>query len=235
MNQIFQIICQPKPEVSRTVAQEIADIIQTQALNGNYVCLGLPTGRTPYSIYEELVAITNQRNLKWDNVKCFALDEYLDSQPEDTFHAYLEKNLYSKVPIPKENCFTPADCDDYDSLIAEWGGLNLTILGVGGNGHIAFNEPGTSENSWTHCVWLTQETIQANKSLFKDPDKSPSRAVTMGIATIVASRKIRLVAFGENKKDVLHRALKNEIDSSLPVSYLQKHSNLKVYTDFNLD
>lgn len=235
MNQVFQSFCHPKEEVCQTVAQEIADIIGTQAVFGSHVCLGLPTGRTPYLIYENLVRIANKRKLQWDAVKCFALDEYIDSEPEDTFHAYLDKNLYSKVPIPKENCFNPAECDDYDGLIAKWGGLNLTILGVGGNGHIAFNEPGTSENSWTHCVWLTDETLQANKSLFKNPEKMPSRAVTMGISTIIASRKIRLVAFGENKKSVLHQAFRNEIDSALPVSYLQKHSNLKVYTDFNLD
>ncbi len=233
--QTFQTICLPKEEASLKVAHEIAFLIENQALDEDYVCLGLPTGRTPYLIYEELARISNERNFKWERVKCFALDEYLDSDSEDTFHAYLYKNLYSKVSIPSENCFNPAECDDYDGLIAMHGGLDLTILGVGGNGHIAFNEPGTSENSWTHCVWLTDETLKANKSLFKNPEKMPSKAVTMGVATIVASRKIKLVAFGENKKQVLKEALKEKITSNLPVSYLQKHSNLEVYTDFSLD
>lgn len=231
----FKKICQPKEDASRKVAHQIAHLIENQDQDEDFVCLGLPTGRTPQLIYEELVRLSNEHNFKWQRVKCFALDEYIDSDPEDTFHAYLDKNLYSKVSIPKQNCFNPAECDDYDGLIASHGGLDLTILGVGGNGHIAFNEPGTSEDSWTHCVWLTNETLQANKSLFKNPEKMPSKAVTMGIATIVASRIIKLVAFGESKKQVLQNALKEKITSDLPVSYLQKHSNLEVYTDFSLD
>lgn len=234
-SQKYQSICLPKDEASRQVAHQIAQVIENQAQDEDYVCLGLPTGRTPYLIYEELVRLANEGSFNWQRVKCFALDEYVDSQAEDSFHAYLDKNLYSKVSIPSKNCFNPAECDDYDGLIASHGGLDLTILGVGGNGHIAFNEPGTSADSWTHCVWLTDETLEANKSLFKDPNKMPSRAVTMGVATIFASRKIKLVAFGENKKRVLQNALKEKITSDLPVSYLQKHSNLEVYTDFSLD
>ena len=113
--QTFQTICLPKEEASLKVAHEIAFLIENQALDEDYVCLGLPTGRTPYLIYEELARISNERNFKWERVKCFALDEYLDSDSEDTFHAYLYKNLYSKVSIPSKNCFNKENESDHRS------------------------------------------------------------------------------------------------------------------------
>jgi glucosamine-6-phosphate deaminase len=123
--------------------------------------------------------------------------------------------------------------DDYDGLIASEGGLDLTLLGIGTNGHIAFNEPGTPLNSWTHSILLTESTRKANQSYFDESTSVPYRAVTMGIQTILSSKKLILIVSGEKKRAILERALLGEVDRNIPASYLSLHPHVTVLTDFD--
>lgn len=149
------------------------------------------------------------------------------------FSHYLNQHLYQHTNLPRTSQFNPRDHDNYDELIAKTGGLDLTVVGIGRNGHIAFNEPGTPHQSWTHCLWLTESTRKANSSIFGDLSLVPKKAITMGIATILNSRKLLLIASGQHKKEILTRALNSHCDSALPASYLSVHKNLTVICDFD--
>lgn len=193
---------------------------------------GLPTGRSPVGCYQILSQWSQAGTLDWSKTKCFALDDYIDVDEEQSFHYFLESNLYSNTNLPRENRFSPRNQDDYDRLIADLGGWDLCVLGLGTNGHIAFNEPGTPQLSWTHCHWLTQSTREANASAFGGADKVPTRAITIGIETILASRSIILIASGEKKKTALTRALSGEVTPQIPASFLALHPQVKVFRDF---
>jgi glucosamine-6-phosphate deaminase len=210
----------------------LAETIKQELLAKPNCNLGLPTGRTPLLGYKILCQWSSTNNFDWQFVKCFALDEYVDVPEDKTFQYYLNQNLYVHTNIQKKHCFSPIQECDYDQLIAEQGGLDLTILGMGRNGHIAFNEPGTVLHTWTHSIWLTESTRLANAEFFKKSDDIPKKAVTIGIQTILNSRKIVLVVSGENKKEVLQKALSGPVTSEIPASFLQTHQNLHVLADF---
>ncbi|MGD9680378.1 MAG: glucosamine-6-phosphate deaminase [Candidatus Obscuribacterales bacterium] len=215
------------------IASRVAGLIAAEVASNPSICLGLPTGRTPAKMYAELVKLSRQNNLDWSRVCGFALDEYLDVDETQSFSHYLSVNLYDGVGLPAANRFNPSESgDDYDALIAARGGLDITILGIGLNGHIAFNEPGTPAESWTHSIVLTPSTIDANRELFKGAGRIPTRAVTMGISTILGSRRIILMAFGEKKRSILDQALTGPISPEIPASFLQQHDSLQVFTDF---
>jgi len=195
---------------------------------------GLPTGRSPVGCYQILSELSQKGVLDWSRCKCFALDDYIDVAEEQSFHYFLESNLYRNTNLPQENRFSPRNQDDYDRVISDEGGLDLCVLGLGTNGHIAFNEPGTPQLSWTHCHWLTESTREANASAFGGADKVPTRAITIGIETILASRSIILIASGEKKRAALKRALSGELDAGLPASFLALHPQVNVFRDFEL-
>lgn len=215
--------------MSLRVAEAVASQLRVKPTS----CLGLPTGRTPLGCYELLSQWSRRHQLDWSSARCFALDEYLDVNREMSFAHYLQANLYQHTNLPASGQFNPASCDDYESLIADRGGLDLTVVGIGGNGHIAFNEPGTAPASWTHCTWLTESTRTANASFFGSLDRVPARAVTMGLNTILSSRQIILIASGEHKRNILSRALSGPVTAAIPASFLQVHRDLKVFTDFD--
>jgi glucosamine-6-phosphate deaminase len=183
-----------------TLNLRVAEAIKEQILRQPNSVLGLPTGRTPTGVYKLLSDWTKQGELDWSKVRCFGLDEYYEVQETETFRYYLETNLYRNINCPDDQRFNPAYIDDYDRLIADNGGLDLAILGIGTNGHIAFNEPGTPANSWTHCVYLTESTRKANAEFFKNV--IPKRAITMGIQTIMEAKRIILMASGKQKKEI---------------------------------
>lgn len=195
---------------------------------------GMPTGRSPVGCYQILSEWSQQGALDWSQSKCFALDDYLDVDEEQSFHYFLESNLYKQTNLPPENRFSPRNQDNYDQVIADQGGLDMCVLGLGTNGHIAFNEPGTPQLSWTHCHWLTQSTREANAAAFGGADKVPTRAITIGIETILASRQIILIASGDKKKAALSKALSGEITSQLPASFLALHPAVRVFRDFEM-
>jgi glucosamine-6-phosphate deaminase len=216
--------------MSLNVAEAIARQLKIKP-DSNF---GLPTGRSPVGCYQILSGLSQEGALDWSRTKCFALDDYLDVDEEQSFHYFLESNLYRQTNLPQQNRFSPKYQDNYDQLIADQGGLDLCVLGLGTNGHIAFNEPGTPQLSWTHCHWLTQSTREANASAFGSVDKVPTRAITIGIETILASKSIILIASGEKKKTALTKALSGEITGQVPASFLALHPQVKVFRDFEM-
>ncbi len=195
---------------------------------------GMPTGRSPVGCYQILSELSQAGSLDWSKSKCFALDDYIDVDEEQSFHYFLESNLYKQTNLPAQNRFSPKYQDNYDQIIAEHGGIDMCVLGLGTNGHIAFNEPGTPQLSWTHCHWLTQSTREANAAAFGSADKVPTRAITIGIETILASRSIILIASGEKKKTALTKALSGEVTGQVPASFLALHPQVKVFRDFEM-
>lgn len=213
----------------------LAELVRDQLQAKPDSCLGLPTGRTPLGCYQLLSAWSKDSKVDWSQARCFQLDDYIDVQEEFSFHHYLEEHLYTFTNVNPKNTFNPRFIADYDEQIASLGGLDLTILGIGRNGHIAFNEPGTPFRSWTHSMFLTKETREANSEFFPSPDEIPTRAVTMGIKTILNSRRLVLVASGSSKRDILAKALHGPVTVDVPASFLQNHDNLLVLTDFDIN
>ena len=198
--------------------------------------LGLATGSSPLPLYGCLAPRLAPRALA--HLHCFNLDEYLGlpAGHEQTYRAFMDAHLFSHLPgLPRANTHFPAaDGDDYDEQIRRAGGIDLQVLGIGVNGHIGFNEPGDSPlDSRTRVVKLTDSTRQANARFFDgDVSKTPSEAVTMGIATILEARRIVLIATGENKRDIIRQLrLKTDFDPNLPASALVKHKNVTIMVD----
>ncbi len=217
--------------MSLNVAEAIARQLKVKP-DSNF---GLPTGRSPVGCYQILSQWSQSGTLDWSRTKCFALDDYIDVDEKQSFHYFLESNLYQKTNLKEEHRFSPKYFDNYDQVIAEQGGLDLCVLGLGTNGHIAFNEPGTPQLSWTHCHWLTQSTREANAGAFGTVEKVPTRAITIGIETILASRSIILIASGEKKRTALTKALSGEVTAQIPASFLALHPQVTVFRDFELD
>jgi glucosamine-6-phosphate deaminase len=174
------------------------------------------------------------RDLDWSRARCFQLDEYIDPADETmTFQYFLEQNLLKHTNLPQANRFNPRQYDNYDEAISSHGGLDLTVLGIGSNGHIAFNEPGTIRSSWTHCRSLTESTREANRAYFGGQPRVPKQALTMGIETILSSKKLILVASGEKKREILEKAMLGPVTPEVPASYLSLHPHVTVITDFD--
>jgi len=229
----------------------VAKQVQDQIKNKTDSHLALPAGHSPRGYYRLLAQASQFNEIDWRQVLCFALDDYLDIEEAQSFQSFLENHLYRFTNLPANAKFNPRFCDNYDQLIAEQGGIDLCLLGLGTNGHIAFNEPPTPPTSWTHSVFLTNSTREANKDAFVSGnfpriqagivsgdishgslEAVPRRAVSMGIATILASKRIILAVSGEHKKEALKRALYEKPDTDCPASFLTAHSNLLVITDF---
>lgn len=216
-----------------TLSMRVAEAVKGELLKNPDAVIGLPTGRTPTGAYRVLSQWSQEGQLDWSRATTFGLDEYIDSDESTSFRRYLETNLYKSTNIRPEKRFNPLFVDNYDRLIEDVGGLDLTILGIGKNGHIAFNEPGTPLDSWTHSITLTESTRQANAEFFK-AQQVPTRATTMGLRTILGSRRIILMVSGKQKKEILERALKGPITEDVPASFLQTHSSVSVMADFEL-
>lgn len=220
-----------KDKISHKIALDILELV-AQSPDAK---IGLPTGRTPEALYKYLVSLSREKKVDWTKAKFFGLDEYINAPNAKTFKFYLEKNFYQPLKIDRNSCFNPIDIEDYDAFIKAQGGLDLTILGIGQNGHIAFNEPPCVKHTWTHCIELAASTREANKNFFESLGKVPERAVTMGIETLLSSKKIILLAFGEKKHEILKDALDGKVRAENPASYLQLHKNLSVFTDFGYE
>jgi glucosamine-6-phosphate deaminase len=217
--------------LSSMVAQQIATQLRTNPASS----LGLPVGKSITGCYDILAQWSQspQEGLSWEKAKCFALDDYLDVDEAYSFEEFLTSKLYRFTNVQAQSCYNPRFQDNYDQVIGKVGGLDICILGIGRNGHIAFNEPGTPKASWTHCVWLSESTIEANRGYFVGATKPATKAITMGIATILSSRKIILVATGNGKKEILKRALEGPPAEAIPASFLTLHPNLMTVTDFH--
>lgn len=204
------------------LSQRAADIVQSVIAQNAHTNLGLPTGNTPLGMYSELCG----RDIDWSTVSSYNLDEYegIDSDHELSYRRYMHTVLHGVVSL--RSAYFP--CEHYDAMIERVGGLHLTVLGLGLNGHIAFNEPGSAIDSSTRVVDLHSTTIAANSAHCSGSQPFPQRAYTMGVATILRSQRILLLVRGTTKRSILQRALHGSVSCSVPASYLQSHSNTTV-------
>ncbi|MBX8632055.1 MAG: glucosamine-6-phosphate deaminase [Thermoplasmata archaeon] len=195
--------------------------------------IGLATGDTFIPFYSMIAETFRKARVSFKDVTTFNLDEYV-GLPEDSphsYHTYMEQNLFSKVDINRKNAHLPDGsapdpeeaASEYEKLIREAGGIDLQFLGLGRNGHIGFNEPGTSFDSLTHVTELSEGTVLANAHLFGSPEDVPHRAITMGIRTILDARRVVLLAFGENKSVAIRDTFTRGITESVPASSLKLH------------
>jgi len=230
-------------EASRHVAQSIALAIQQKQQEGEKIVLGLATGSSPIRVYEELVRMHKEEGLSFRNVVTFNLDEYYPIAPDakQSYVRFMREYLFDHVDIPSEQIHIPdgtlplekvaAYCEEYEKKIDLYGGIDIQILGIGRTGHIGFNEPGSRVNSHTRLVRLDGLT---RRDALKDFDKEedvPYRAITMGIASIMKSKTIYLLGWGQHKAPILKRALEGPISPSVPATFLQNHPHVKAILD----
>ncbi|NOT73777.1 MAG: glucosamine-6-phosphate deaminase [Cyclobacteriaceae bacterium] len=229
-------------DASVFVAKEIATLIKQRQREKKNVVLGLATGSTPTRVYEELVKL-HQGGLSFYNVITFNLDEYFPMQPDSlqSYVRFMREHLFDHVDIPKKNINIPdgtiskdkvaAFCKAYDKKIESLGGIDIQILGIGRTGHIGFNEPGSSERSATRMITLDQVTRMDAASDFFGEENVPKNALTMGVGTILKSRQIIMMAWGEGKAPIVQKAVEGPLTDQVPSTYLQKHSNVLVVLD----
>lgn len=203
--------------------------------------LGLATGSTPEGLYQNLIEKSQQNEVSFENVSTFNLDEYvgLEKTDQNSYHYYMNQKLFKHIDIDSKNAHVPngmasdlkKECRDYEGLIREAQRVDVQILGLGVNGHIGFNEPGTSFSSRTHVVELDESTRNANARFFDSMDDVPTKAVTMGIETIMESKSIILLVSGEAKADAVVRLMNGEVSEDFPASILQNHEHVTIVGD----
>lgn len=223
------------------MSRKAANLISTQILLKPDCVLGLATGSTPIGIYDQLVEWYKKGDLDFSTVKTVNLDEYkgLTRDNEQSYYYFMHHHLFDRVNIDEENTHVPngkvengdEECLRYEALIKSMGGVDLQLLGLGRNGHIGFNEPAADFPKITHCVDLTESTIEANKRFFASADEVPRQAYTMGIGTIMKADKILVVANGEDKADAVAAMVQGEINPEVPASILQLHNNVILVAD----
>lgn len=202
--------------------------------------LGLATGSTPLGLYARLAALYRAGELSFRRATSFNLDEYvgLPATHDQSYRYFMEHNLFSHVDLPAERTHVPSGLDvsdaalaGYDAAIEAAGGIDLQLLGLGGNGHIGFNEPGTPFGLGTHVVELTARTRQDNARFFASLDEVPTHAATMGVKTVMHARAILLLAFGSAKAEAVRAALTGPVTEDVPASVLQLHPDVTVICD----
>lgn len=223
------------------MSRKAANIISAQIIMKPDAVLGLATGSTPIGTYQQLIDWYKKGDLDFSEIRSVNLDEYkgLSADNDQSYAYFMRTNLFDSVNIKKENTNIPnglvedpdLECARYNAIIRDLGGIDLQLLGLGGNGHIGFNEPGTSYEKETHCVKLTENTIQANSRFFEKMEDVPRYAYTMGIKNIMQARRILLIASGENKAEALYRSLFGPITPAVPASILQLHNNVTIVAD----
>ena len=223
------------------MSRKAGNIIAAQVVAKPDCVLGLATGSTPIGAYKRLVEGYEAGDLDFSQVKTYNLDEYrgLPGTHDQSYRYFMNVNLFDHVNIDKANTHVPdglaedyeAACAEYDDAVAAAGGQDLQLLGIGNNGHIGFNEPGDAFVKGTHCVDLTESTIQANSRLFDSIDDVPRQAYTMGIGTIMAAKMVLVMANGEVKAQAVHDMIYGPITPSCQASILQLHPNVVVVAD----
>lgn len=223
------------------MSRKAANIISAQIIIKPNSVLGLATGSTPEGTYKQLVEWYKKGDLDFSQVKAVNLDEYkgLSKDNDQSYAYFMKKHLFDHVNIDINNTFIPngleedskKECSRYNQVIKSLGGVDLQLLGIGGNGHIGFNEPGEAFEKETHCVKLTDDTIKANSRFFSSLDLVPKFAYSMGIKSIMQAKSILLVASGKSKADALYKTIYGEIIPGVPASILQLHNNVTIVAD----
>lgn len=229
---------------SQWVAKQISiEIKQKQAANQTCI-LGLATGSSPIAVYKELIKLHQEEGLSFKNVITFNLDEYFPIKPNQnqSYTNFMNKHLFNHIDIPKKNINIPNGnialeevakyCQQYEQKIIKLGGIDIQLLGIGRTGHIGFNEPGSKIDSTTRLTHLNQLTISDASPDFKLEKDVPKKAITMGINTILSSKRILLMAWGAKKSSIVHKAIEGQLTDLIPATYLQIHKNTEFILDF---
>lgn len=223
------------------LSRKAANIISAQVIMKPNCVLGLATGASPVGTYKQLIEWYRKGDLNFAQVTSINLDEYKGLSPESdqSYRYFMNINLFNHINIDKSRTFIPNGmelditkaCSDYNRTIQEVGGIDLQLLGLGHNGHIGFNEPGAAFEKETHCVALTEDTIEANKRFFASEDDVPRYAYTMGIKNIMQAKKILVIVCGESKASILKEVLYGPITPKVPASILQLHNDVTIVAD----
>ena len=220
-----------------------AEIIARQIKNKPNLVLGLATGSTPLGLYKELISMHKEEDLDFSHITTFNLDEYYGITPShpQSYHYFMDENLFKKINISPEKVHIPKGqvkidevkkyCLDYEKMIKDAGRIDIQILGIGGDGHIAFNEPGSSLSSRTRLVSLDEQTSKDNSRFFNSLDEVPKAALTMGVGTILEAKMCILLVNGAKKAAILQQAIEGPITSQITASALQLHPNTIVILD----
>ncbi len=238
----IRVFDSPGPAV-RELAREVGELIRSRAAVGRQAVLGLATGNTPRPFYQELGRLHREEGLSFANVISFNLDEYLglaDAHPE-SYRSFMHRELFEHIDLPAQNinllsgslpeADIPAHCAAYESSIRAAGGLDFQLLGIGSNGHIGFNEPGSSKDSRTRLIHLDRLTRRDAAASFGGLDQVPSQAITMGCGTILEARRIALLVWSEKKAAIVRDAIRGPVTNQVCASFLQEHPNTEFYLD----
>ena len=228
-------VYQKYDEISQAAAKVVADIIN----NKPNAVLGLATGSTPLGLYKELARMHKEDGLDFSHVRTFNLDEYVGLTPDhpQSYHYFMHENLFKNINIEPQNVHVPsgttknyqAFCDWYEQRIEECGGIDVQVLGIGSDGHIAFNEPGSSLGSRTRIKTLSKETIDDNARFFNKKEDVPVYAITMGVGTVLEARKLILLANGANKAKAIADAIEGPVSCMCTASVLQLHPDSELF------
>lgn len=230
-------------DASAYVANQIAELIRQRHEAGKTCVLGLATGSTPVSVYNELVRMHQEEGLSFKNVITFNLDEYYPIDPEalQSYVRFMRENLFDLIDIEPQNAHVPDGtlseeqvsdyCESYEQKILDAGGIDIQVLGIGRTGHIGFNEPGSGQTSRTRMITLDKVTRRDAASDFFGEEHVPRRAITMGVGTILEAKRIYLLAFGEGKSGVIQKSVEGEISTTIAASFLQEHKSAKIILD----
>lgn len=223
------------------MSRKAANIISAQIIMKPDCVLGLATGSSPVGTYKQLIKWYEKGDLDFSKVTSINLDEYKGLSPDSdqSYRYFMNNNLFDHINIDKSRTFVPNGlesdarkaCNDYNNIIANSGGIDLQLLGLGHNGHIGFNEPGEAFEKETHCVNLTESTIEANKRFFASEADVPRQAYTMGIKNIMQAKKILVIVSGESKAAILKEVLYGPITPAVPASILQLHNDVTIVAD----
>lgn len=223
------------------VSRVAADLVEELVRKKPDCVLGLATGGTPVGLYQELIRRHQEEKLSFSKVTSFNLDEYYGLTPDhpQSYHYFMNEELFDHINIPKKNRHVPDGmaknvekwCKSYENKIKRAGGIDLQVLGIGGDGHIAFNEPGSSLVSRTRMKTLTEETIRDNKRFFNKNETVPIHAITMGVGTIMDAKHCIMIATGEKKAKIVAAALEGPVTSQVTASVLQMHPKTTVIID----
>jgi glucosamine-6-phosphate deaminase len=226
---------------AKAVSLRAADVVCNIIHHFPDAVLGLATGSTPVGLYQELIRRNRAGELSFAEVVSFNLDEYvgIDREHAQSYWSFMKNNLFQHIDIAPENCYLPdgdcedllAECHGYERMIEEAGGIDLQILGIGTDGHIGFNEPGSSLASRTRIKALTDRTRNDNARFFESVDQVPRLAITMGVGTIMESENICLMATGQNKAEAVRDFIEGPVTSMVPASALQMHPNVTAILD----
>ncbi|MEZ3463254.1 MAG: glucosamine-6-phosphate deaminase [Lachnospiraceae bacterium] len=223
------------------MSRKAANLISAQIIMKPNCVLGLATGSTPVGTYRQLVEWYDKGDLDFSEVMTVNLDEYkgLTRENPQSYYYFMNEHLFGKVNINKTRTFLPdgtepdsnTACENYNEILRAVGDVDLQLLGLGHNGHIGFNEPGESFSTETHCIDLSEQTINANARFFETLDEVPRQAYTMGIKTIMSARRILIIVSGEDKAEIVKRAFFGPITPQVPASILQLHRNVTLVAD----